>query len=379
MTTQAIDEAKLREFMTQIASDVGAAAAALLAYAGDELGLYKAMDGAGPLTAEQLAAKTGTHDRSIREWLNAQAAGGYVMYDPGAETYTLPPEQAMALVNEESPVFVGGAWEILGSMWATREKIFDALRHGNGVDWGEYDARLFNGTRRYKEPVYRHNLVQKWIPSLESAAGKLEAGATVADVGCGHGASTVTMALAYPNSIITGFDFHADSLDEARKAAAAAGVGDRVSFEVASATDYPGLGYDLIAFLDCLHDMGDPAGAVQHARQAIAEEGTVLLVEPFAADRSEENHNAVGRLRYSFSTAICTQVSLAQEVGAAMGAQAGEAQYREMFNAAGFSHFRRVTERPFDGTTRVRPGPDVGEPDSDRNPVASHLVLEARP
>ena len=355
MTTQAINEEKLHEFMMQIVGDMGAAAGALLTYAGDRLGLYRAMDGAGPVTAEQLAEKTGTHARSMREWLNAQAAAGYVTYDADAQTYTLPPEQAMALANEDSPVFVGGAWEVVGSMWATSEKIVEALRHGNGVDWGEYDPRLFSGVRRFFAPAYSHNLVQSWIPALAAAEARLQAGGRVADVGCGHGGSTITMAQAYPNSTFTGFDFHAASVEEARKAAEDAGVGGRVSFEVASAADYPGSGYDLIAFFDCLHDMGDPAGAVQHARRAIADDGTVLLVEPFANDRAEDNHNPVGRAFYSFSTALCTQASLAQEVGAAMGAQAGEARHREMFNEAGFSRFRRATETPFNLILEARP------------------------
>ncbi len=355
VTSQAINEERLNEFMMQVVGDMGAAAGAVLTYAGDRLGLYRALDGAGPLTAAQLADKTGTHTRSIQEWLNAQAAAGYVTYDASAETYTLPPEQALALANEDSPVFVGGAWEVVASMWATSDRILNALRDGNGVGWGDFDDRLFSGVRRFFAPAYKHNLVQSWIPALEVAAAKLETGASVADVGSGHGASTITMALAYPNSTFTGFDFHPDSVEESRRAADAAGVADRVRFEVASAADYPGSDYDLITFFDCLHDMGDPAGAVQHARSAIADEGTVLLVEPFANDRAEDNYNPVGRAMYAFSTAICIQTSLAQDVGAAMGAQAGEARHRELFNQAGFSRFRRATETPFNLVLEARP------------------------
>jgi SAM-dependent methyltransferase len=350
-----VDQAKLEAFMGQAVSDLGAAISGLMVHLGDELGLYKAMAGAGPLTAAQLAERTGCDARYVLEWLNNQAAGGYVTFVPGQDAYELPPEQAMALADDDSPVFLPGGFAGIAAAWAGSAKFIDAFRSGKGVGWHEQDSRLFRGTERFFRPGYRAHLVAEWIPALEGVEDKLRSGATVADVGCGHGASTVLMAQAYPNSRFVGFDYHPASVDTARKRAADAGVGDRVTFEVASAKDYPGTGYDVVAFFDCLHDMGDPEGAVRHARAALADDGTVMLIEPFAGDRTEDNLNPVGRAFYGFSTVICTMASKAQEVGLALGAQAGEARWREIFTAAGFSRFRRATETPFNLILEARP------------------------
>lgn len=350
-----VDQAKLEAFMGQAVSDLGAAISGLMVHLGDELGLYKAMAGAGPVTAVQLAERTGCDARYVLEWLNNQAAGGYVTFVPDQDAYELPPEQAMALADDDSPVFLPGGFAGIAAAWAGSAKFIDAFRTGKGVGWHEQDSRLFRGTERFFRPGYRAHLVAEWIPALEGVEDKLRSGATVADVGCGHGASTVLMAQSYPNSRFVGFDYHPASVDTARKRAADAGVGDRVTFEVASAKDYPGTGYDVVAFFDCLHDMGDPEGAVRHARAALADDGTVMLIEPFAGDRTEDNLNPVGRAFYGFSTVICTMASKAQEVGLALGAQAGEARWREIFTAAGFSRFRRATETPFNLILEARP------------------------
>lgn len=350
-----MDEQKLAEFMGQAVGDLGAAISGLMVYLGDELGLYKAMAGAGPLSSAQLAERTECDERHVREWLNNQAAGGYVAYDSETGRYELPDEQALALAVEDSPVFLPGGFAGIAAAWAGSSRFIDAFRTGKGVGWHEQDGRLFRGTERFFRPGYKAHLVPEWIPALEDAEAKLQAGATVADVGCGHGASTVLMALAYPASRFVGIDFHEGSIVTARNRAAEAGLADRVTFEVASAKDYPGTGYDLIAFFDCLHDMGDPEGAVGHARRAIADDGTVLLVEPFAGDRVEDNLNPIGRAFYGFSTVICTMASKAQEVGLALGAQAGEARWREIFADAGFTRFRRATETPFNLILEARP------------------------
>ena len=356
MASTSIDESKLEAFLGQVVSDIGAAQAGILTYIGDRLGLYGAMSGAGPVTPEQLAERTDTNERSVREWLNGQAAGGYVTYDPSSATYELPPEHAMVLGDEDSPVFIApGAFEIIAASWVAADKAVDAFRNGEGVAWAEYDSRMFRGVERFFRPGYRTNLTNAWLPALEGVDAKLRAGARVADVGCGHGASSIAMAEAYPASTFSGFDFHDQSIEAARRAAAEAGVADRVSFDVAAAQDFPGSGYDLICFFDCLHDMGDPVGAVRQARQAIADDGTVLLVEPFANDSVEDNLNPVGRTFYAFSATVCTQSSLAQDVGRALGAQAGEARLAEVFQEAGFTRFRRATETPFNLILEARP------------------------
>ena len=350
-----MNEAKLMEFVGQAVGDLGAAISGLMVHIGDELGLYKAMAGAGPITAAELAERTSCDERYVREWLNNQAAGGYVAYEPASDSYQLPDEQTMALADEDSPVFLPGGFAGIAAAWAGAPKFIDAFRTGNGVGWHEQDTRLFRGTERFFRPGYKAHLVPEWIPALEGVEAKLQQGVKLADVGCGHGASTILMTEAYPNSTFVGFDYHAGSVDTARKQAAEAGVADRVSFEVASAKDYPGTGYDVIAFFDCLHDMGDPEGALRHARSAIADDGTILLVEPFAGDRVEENLNPVGRAFYGFSTVICTMASKAQEVGLALGAQAGEARWREIFSQTGFTRFRRATETPFNIILEGRP------------------------
>jgi SAM-dependent methyltransferase len=341
-----VDGAKLEAFMGQALGDLGAAISGLMVYLGDQLGLYRAMADTGPVTPATLAAKTATDERYVREWLDNQAAGGYVTYDAASGMYELPPEQALALADEESPAFLPGGFTGIVAAYVDADTFVDAFRTGRGVGWHEHDARLFLGTERLFRPGYKGYLVSEWIPALEGVEDRLRAGATVADIGCGHGASTILMAKMYTASHFFGFDYHETSIETARRRAAEAGVADRVQFEVASAKDYAQVGYDLITFFDCLHDMGDPVGAAVHARRALADGGTVMLVEPFAGDRPEQNHNPVGRAFYGFSTVICTMASRAQEVGLALGAQAGEARLREIFEQAGFSTFRRATETP---------------------------------
>lgn len=351
----AVDEERLMTFMGQAVTDMSAAMSVALMYIGDRLGLYKAMAGAGPITSRQLAEKTGTTERYVREWLSNNAAGGYVTYDADAQTFELLDEQAFALADESSPVFLGGAFQLLASCWNDAELIVEAFKTGKGVGWHEHDHRLFQGTERFFRPGYAGNLTTAWIPALDGVEAKLQAGAKVADVGCGHGASTIIMANAYPKSTFVGFDYHDKSIDAARKAAAEAGVSDRITFEVATAKDYPGSEYDLICFFDCLHDMGDPVGAAAHARQALESDGTVMLVEPFANDKLEDNFNPVGRMYYGASTMLCTPASLSQEVGLGLGAQAGEARLAAVAREAGFSRFRRATETPFNLVLEARP------------------------
>ena len=350
-----MDEQKLAAFMDQAVNDLGSAISGLMVYLGDELGLYKAMAGAGQLSAAELARRTSCDERHVREWLNNQAAGGYVVYHPGSDDYELPDEQALALAVDDSPVFLPGGYAGIAAAWAGSAKFIDAFRSGKGVGWHAQDGRLFRGTERFFRPGYKAHLVAEWIPALDGVDAKLRAGARVADVGCGHGASTILLAQAYPSSTFIGIDYHDASIDTARKRAAEAGVADRIRFEVASAKNYPGTDYDLIAFFDCLHDMGDPEGAARYARSVIAAEGTVLLVEPFAGDHVEDNLHPIGRAFYGFSTVICTMASKAQEVGRALGAQTGEAQWREIFADAGFTRFRRATETPFNLILEAKP------------------------
>jgi SAM-dependent methyltransferase len=341
-----VDDAKLEAFMGQALGDLAAAISGLMVYLGDQLGLYKAMAGTGPVTPAALAAATATDERYVREWLDNQAAGGYVTYDPSAQTYELPPEQTLALADEDSPAFLPGGFTGIVAAYADADMFVDAFRTGRGVGWHEHDGRLFLGTERLFRPGYKGYLVSEWIPKLDGVEDRLRSGATAADVGCGHGASTILMAQAYPASQFVGYDYHGSSIDTARARAEEAGVADRVRFVPASAKDYPQDGYDLITFFDCLHDMGDPVGAAVHARRALSDDGVVMLVEPFAGDHPEDNHNPVGRAFYGFSTVVCTMASRAQEVGLALGAQAGEARLREIFEQAGFGSFRRATETP---------------------------------
>ncbi len=352
---QPLNEAKLHDFVMKAVGEMGAAINAALVLIGDKLGLYKAMAGAGPMSSAELAAKTGTTERYVREWLAAQAAGGLVTYDAASEKYTLPPEQAFALADEMSPVFLPGAYYIISACLKDEAKITDAFRNGNGVGWHEHDTCLFTGTERFFRPNYRAHLIDEWIPALEGVEAKLKAGGHVADVGCGLGTSTILMAQAYPKSTFVGFDYHPESIELAREAARKAGVTDRVKFEVAKAKDFPGKNYDFIAFFDCLHDMGDPEGAARHVREALSPQGTWMVVEPFANDKLEDNLNPIGRIFYAASTMLCTPASLSQEVGLGLGAQAGEARLSKILKTAGFSSVRRAAETPFNIVLEVRP------------------------
>ncbi len=351
----AINEAKLNEFMGKFVGDLGATLNAALVVIGDKLGLYKAMAGAGPLSSAELARKTETNERYVREWLSAQAAGGYVTYDAQTGRYTLPEEQALALAVEDSPAFIPGAFELALAALHDEPKISEVFRTGKGVGWHEHHPDLFRGTERFFRPGYVANLTTSWIPALDGVEAKLKAGARVADVGCGHGASTILMAKTYPQSTFVGFDYHESSVKWARNAAKDAGVDKRATFEVASAKNYPGRDYDFACFFDCLHDMGDPVGASKHVLQSLKKDGTWMIVEPYANDRVEDNLNPVGRVFYGASTLVCTPASLSQEVGLGLGAQAGEAKLREVVTSGGFKRFRRATETPFNLVLEARP------------------------
>jgi 2-polyprenyl-3-methyl-5-hydroxy-6-metoxy-1,4-benzoquinol methylase len=349
-----VNEAKLQEFLGKAVGDMGAAISAILVHIGDKLGLYKAMAAAGPLTAAELAQRTGTAERYIREWLGNQAAGGYVTYDAKTGKYTLPPEQAYALADESSPVFLQGGFQVLTALYKAEPKIFENFKTGAGLDWCEHDKALFEGTERFFKPNYIGNLVNTWIPALDGVDAKLKRGARVADIGCGHGASTLIMAKAYPSSKFVGFDYHDGSIQAARKRARDAGLTDHVSFETAKSTDYPGTGYDLVTHFDCLHDMGDPVGAARHVYKTLHPDGTWMIIEPFAGDKVEENLNPVGRVFYGASTMVCVPASLAHH-GPALGAQAGEARLRQVVTDGGFKRFRRATQTPFNLVLEARP------------------------
>lgn len=350
---QPIDEEKLNAFLGKVIGDFGAALSSALVYIGQKLGLYRALAGAAPLTPEELAKETGTVERYVREWLINQAAGGYVEYDPATGRYRLPPEQAVALTDETSPYFIGGGFYVIKAMLRAEGRIAEAFQKGGGMLWGEHDPDLFVGTERFFRPGYTAHLVAEWIPSLTGADAKLQAGATVADVGCGHGASTLIMAKAYPKSRFFGFDNHEPSIQRARQAAKAAGVADRVTFEVADAKSIPGAGYDVIAFFDCLHDMGDPVGAITRARQVLAAEGSLLIVEPMAGNTVEENFNPVGRTFSAASTLCCTANSLALG-GPALGAVASEQTIRDVVTKGGLTQFRCATTTPFNRIFEAR-------------------------
>jgi SAM-dependent methyltransferase len=354
-SAQTIDEAKLEEFMGRFVGDLGAAVSAALVVIGDKLGLYRAMGDGEPVTADELASRTGTDARYVREWLSNQAAGGYVSYDPTSERFFLTAEQSLALAQEGSPAFIPGAFQAVTSLIKDEEKITRAFETGDGVGWHEHHHDLFTGTARFFGPGYTANLVTSWIPALDGVQPKLESGALVADVGCGHGTSTMLMAHAFPQSKFVGFDYHAPSIEQARQTASEAGLGGRVSFEVASAKEYAGDGYELVAMFDCLHDMGDPVGAAAHALQTLAPDGTWMIVEPFAGDRLDDNLNPVGRVYYGASTLVCTPASRAQEVGLGLGAQAGERRLREVVTAGGFTRFRRAAETPFNMVFQAQP------------------------
>ena len=349
-----IDEKKLKAFIGKAVNDIGAGMSAALVVIGDKLGLYKAMAGAGPLSPAELARRTGTTERYVREWLGNQAAGGYVEYDPASGTYTLPPEHALALADETSSVFLPGSFQMIAAMFADEPRISDNFRTGGGTDWGQHDRRLFEGTERSLRPNYIGNLLTRWIPALDGVADRLRQGARVADVGCGHGASTILMAQAFPKSQFAGFDYHEPSIAVARRRAHEAGVADHVTFDVALSTDYSGTGYAFVTHFDCLHDMGDPVSAARHVRESLDENGAWMIVEPFAGDRVEENLTPVGRMLYAASTMICVPASLAHD-GPALGAQAGEARIREIVTAGGFSRFRRATQTRFNLVFEARP------------------------
>jgi 2-polyprenyl-3-methyl-5-hydroxy-6-metoxy-1,4-benzoquinol methylase len=349
------DPQALEAYMGKMLGDMGAAVSGALVIVGDRLGLYRALADQGPSTPAELAAATGTTERYVREWLSAQAAADYVSYDKASGRFYLSPEQAMVFANEESPTFMAGGFEVLAAAYRDEPKVTEAFRTGKGVGWHEHDACLFRGTERFFRPGYNANLVTSWIPALDGVEQKLVAGATVADVGCGHGASTILMAKAYPNSRFTGFDYHAPSIERARAGAEEAGVAERTRFEVASAKDFPGRDYDLVTIFDALHDMGDPVGASAHIRETLKPDGTWMLVEPFANDELTDNLNPIGRMFYSASTMICTPASLSQEVGLGLGAQAGERRLHKVIEEAGFTRFRRATETPFNLVFEVRP------------------------
>jgi len=343
----AIDEAKLNAFMGNFVHDLGAVMHAATIVVGDQLGLYKALAEA-PGTVETLARRTQTDARYLREWLSAQAASGYVQYEPEGERFSLSEEQAFALAQEGSPAFIPGAFQIAVAQFKAIPKMAQAMRTGLGIGWHEHDPALFSGTERFFRPGYAANLVSQWIPALDGVEAALQQGARVADVGCGHGASTILMAQAYPASSFVGFDYHAPSIARACERAQEAGIGDeRLRFEVAGAKDFPGSDYDLVAMFDCLHDMGDPVGVSAHVKRSLKPDGTWMIVEPFANDRLEDNLNPVGRVFYSASNFICTPASRAQEVGACLGAQAGEARMRDVVTRGGFTQFRRATQTPF--------------------------------
>jgi SAM-dependent methyltransferase len=352
---QPVDLDKLMAFVFRAVDEVGATLNAALVVMGDKLGLYRAMAGAGPLTPAELAGRTNTAERYVREWLNAQAAGGYVVYEADSGRYTLPPEQAAALTDEDSPAYLPGFFQLaLGSV-TDSPRITEAARDGHGIGWHDHVDDVHEGCERFFRPGYNANLVPSWLPALDGVVEKLERGGSVADVGCGHGASTIVMAKAFPNSTYRGFDYYDESIEIATSRAAESGLSESVQFEKASAAAYPGKGYDLVTMFDCLHDMGDPVGAARHVLSTLADDGTWLIVEPFAGDRVEDNLNPVGRAYYGFSTLLCTPSSLSQEVGLALGAQAGEARIRDVVTSGGFTRFRRVAETPFNIVYEARP------------------------
>jgi SAM-dependent methyltransferase len=342
-----IDQAKLESFVARAVGDLSAGYGGVMVSLGSKLGLYKAMSGAGPISSKELAKRAGCAERYVREWLNSQAAGGYVGYHAASDTYELSPEQATVLADEDSPVYIPNAWNTPASMWFDEDKAIEAFRTGKGVAWGEHDGRLFCGVSAFYRNAYRGSLVSEWLPALDGIVDKLNAGITVADVGCGYGHSSVLMAQAFPQSQFRGFDVHSASIDEAKRNAADAGVSERVSFGVARAADYPGKNYGLICFFDCLHDMGDPLAAVRHTAEVLAPDGVVLLVEPFANDRVEDNLSPVARLYYAASTTLCCAHAISEGGHLVLGAQAGEARLAEVFRKAGFTRFRRAGETPF--------------------------------
>src|SRR5215210_262431 len=350
----ALNEEKLNQLLGKFVADFGATFHAGLVVIGESLGLYKALAGEA-LTPAELAERTGTDERYVREWLNSQAAGEYVQYDPSTGRYSLSEEQAFALADEKSPAYLPGAFLLAVSALRAVPQLTEKFRTGEGFGWHEHDRGLFRGTELFFRPGYAANLTSSWIPALDGVEAKLKAGAKVADVGCGLGASTILMAQAFPSSTFVGFDYHDKSIEMARQKAVEAGVADRVEFAVAKAKDYPGENYDFVTFFDCLHDMGDPVGAAAHVKESLAPDGTWMIVEPFAGDRVEDNLNPVGRIYYSASTLLCTPASLSQEVGLALGAQAGPARLEAVLRNGGFTRVREATSTPFNMVLEVRP------------------------
>ncbi len=349
-----MNEEKLHEMVVKTVGDLGAVVNGALVITGDKLGLYRAISANGPLTPEDLADQTGTNERYVREWLSAQAASGYVEYDPATKQFYMTPEQTMIFASDESPFLMTGGFYSAAAVYKDEPRLTGVFRTGEGIGWGDHDGCLFCGTAKFFRPGYQAHLVSEWLPALEGVTGKLEAGAFVADVGCGHGLSTMIMAEAYPNSTFVGFDSHEESIRCARDAAKKNGI-TNIRFEVAAAKDFPGQNYDLVTTFDCLHDMGDPVGAASHIRETLKPDGTWMLVEPYAEDNLEDNLNPVGRVYYGFSTAVCTPTSLSQEVKMALGAQAGEGRIRKVAVTGGFRSFRRATETPFNLILEARP------------------------
>ena len=353
--SSAVNEQKLHDLLGRAIVDFGAVSLAPLVLIGDRLGLYRTLAAHGPLTSAQLAAKSDTNERYVREWLNAHAASGYVSYEAEAGHYSLSPEQAMVFADEDGPAFIVGGFQTALAAGRIVDRLTDAFRTGAGIGWHEHHHELFHGIERFFRSSYVGNLVQSWIPSLDGVEARLRDGIRVADIGCGHGASTILMAQAYPDSDFIGFDYHPESIAEANSRARRAGVTDRCRFEVAGAKDFPARDYDLVCVFDALHDMGDPAGAARHVLSTLAPDGSWMIVEPYAGDRVEENLNPVGRAYYAGSTLMCTPCSLAQDVGTALGAQAGEARVRSIVMGAGFKHFRRAMQTPFNLVYEARP------------------------
>lgn len=353
--TAEVDGQKLEQFVFRAVEEVGATLNAALVVMGDKLGLYRALAGAGGLTPVELARRTDVSERYVREWLNAQAAGGYVEYDSLGGTYTLPPEQTVALTDDTSPAYLPGFFQIAMGTVIDSPRITEAARSGAGVGWHEHNHDVFDGCDRFFRAGYNASLVPSWLPALDGVVEKLTAGAKVADIGCGHGSSTILMAQAFPNSEFVGSDYHAGSIETAQQRAREAGVSERVRFETTPASSAPGEGYDLATMFDCLHDMGDPVGASRQVREILAPDGTWMIVEPMAGDRVEDNFNPVGRAFYGFSTFLCTPASLSQEVGLALGAQAGEARINDVVTGGGFTRFRRAAETPFNLVFEARP------------------------
>lgn len=340
------DQAKLEQFVGKMVTEMGAAATAALVAVGDQLGLYKTLAKQGPATSEELAERTGTRERYVREWLANQAASGYLEYDRENKKFYLSPEQAMVFALEDSPVLLTGGFESLACLFFAKDKMVEVFKSGKGIGWGDHNPCLFSGTARFFGTSYRAHLIQEWIPALQGVQEKLEKGGKVADIGCGHGLSTLIMARAFPKSQFIGFDFHPASIEAARKNAKEQGLAN-ASFEAAPADDFPGQGYDLVTTFDCLHDMGDPEGVAKHVYSSLSPEGAWMIVEPFAEDELVKNLNPVGRLYYAFSTGVCTPSSLSQKVGLGLGAQAGEKRLGEVVRLGGFTRFRRATETPF--------------------------------